>query len=158
MLAVLEQHGVRCVVIGGYAAVLAGADILTRDLDITPELDPANLERLANALAELHAAIRVPGEPPVPLPADARLLARAEILNLITDAGELDITASPDGTNGYPDLKHRARPAPGHTADCVTIAALEDIIRSKTAAGRAKDLQGLPALQTALDRERRHDH
>ncbi len=45
--------------------------------------DQANLQRLADALDELHAAIRVrSGEPPVPLPADPRLLARAEILNL----------------------------------------------------------------------------
>ena len=48
-------------------------------------------------------------EPPVPLPADLRLLARAEILNLTTDAGDLDITTQPDGTHGYEDLK-QARP------------------------------------------------
>ena len=32
--------------------------------------------------------------------------------------------------------------------------ALEDIIRSKTAAGRAKDLATLPQLRAALDRRR----
>ena len=65
--------------IGGYAAVLAGIDVVTRDIDITPATDQSTLERLAAALDELHAAIRIcPGEPPVPLPADPRLLARAE--------------------------------------------------------------------------------
>ncbi len=42
----LARHEVQCVVIGGYAAVLAGIDVVTRDIDITPATDQANLERL----------------------------------------------------------------------------------------------------------------
>jgi hypothetical protein len=69
ILQVLARHQVQCVVIGGYAAVLAGVDIVTRDIDITPATDQANLQRLADALDALHAAIRVrAGEPPVPCP------------------------------------------------------------------------------------------
>ena len=66
ILEVLARHQVQCVVIGGYAAVLAGIDIVTRDIDITPAVEPDNLQRLAHALSELHAAIRVrAGETPV---------------------------------------------------------------------------------------------
>jgi hypothetical protein len=43
ILAVLARHQVRCVVIGAYAAVLAGIDIVTRDIDIIPATDEANL-------------------------------------------------------------------------------------------------------------------
>jgi len=71
-------------VIANYAGMLAGADVSTQDVDITPSTAPENLERLASALAELKAGIRVEGEPLVPLPADARLLASAEIWNLTT--------------------------------------------------------------------------
>jgi len=46
-------------VIGAYAAVLAGVEIVTGRVDITPATDPANLERLAAALEELHATMRV---------------------------------------------------------------------------------------------------
>jgi len=155
ILEVLARHQVQCVVIGGYAAVLAGIDIVTRDIDITPAVEPDNLQRLADALSELHAAIRVrAGEPPVPLPADPRLLARGEIWNLATDAGDLDITTRPDGTNGYEDLKDGAyrQPLPGGLH--IPIASLQDIIRSKTAAGRAKDLAALPQLRAALERQR----
>ena len=147
ILEVLARHDVHCVVIGGYAAVLAGIDVVTRDIDITPATDQANLERLARALHELNAAIRArPDEPPVPLPAEPRLLARTEILNLTTDAGELDITSQPDGTRGYEDLKQRAHRQPLGGGLHVAIASLEDIIRSKTAAGWAKDLATLPQL------------
>ena len=55
--------------IGAHAAVLPGVEIVTRDIDNTPATDPANLERLAAALDELHAAIRVrAGERPIPSP------------------------------------------------------------------------------------------
>jgi len=153
ILQVLARHEVRCVVIGAYAAVLAGVEIATRDVDIVPATDHVNLERLAAALDELHAAIRVSaGEPPVPLPADARLLARTEILNLTTDAGELDITRRPSGTDGYDDLKQGAQYQALGQGLQIAIASLEDVIRSKIAAGRAKDLASLPQLQAALDR------
>jgi hypothetical protein len=155
ILEALARHQVQCVVIGGYAAVLAGIDIVTRDIDITPATDHANLQRLADALSELHAAIRVrAGEPPVPLPADPRLLARTEILNLTTDGGDLDITTRPDGTDGYEDLKQDAHRQPLGAGLNIAIASLQDIIRSKTAAGRAKDLATLPQLRAALERQR----
>lgn len=154
ILEVLARHQVRCVVIGGYAAVLAGIELVTRDIDITPAPDDANLKRLADALEELHAAIRVPNEPPIPLPAHPRLLVRSEILNLATDAGDLDITTQPDGTGGYEDLRRHAYEHPLGEGLQIAIASLEDIIRSKTAAGRAKDLATLPQLRAALDRQR----
>lgn len=152
MLEVLARHEVRCIVIGGYAAVLAGVDVVTRDIDITPDPDPDNLKRLAAALAELHAAIRLPSEPPIPLPPDPRLLAATEILNLTTDAGELAITTRPDGTTGYDDLAQDAHSQTLPGGLTIATASLRDIIRSKTAAGRAKDRAALPHLRAALQR------
>jgi hypothetical protein len=155
ILEVLARHEVRCVVIGAWAAALWGVEIVTRDIDITPASDKANLQRLARALQNLHAAIRVrAGEQPVPLPADPGLLARAQILNLTTDAGELDITVRPDGTDGYEDLRRTASRHPLGGGLHIAIASLEDVIRSKTAAGRAKDLAALPQLRAALERRR----
>jgi transcriptional regulator with XRE-family HTH domain len=89
---------------------LRGVDLATEDVDITPATTAENLERLARALADLGAAIRVPAEPPVPLPADPRLLAKAEIWNLTTRYGNLDITTRPSGTHGYDDLHRNADP------------------------------------------------
>ncbi len=51
-LDVLARHGVEFVVVGGVAAVLAGAPISTFDLDIVPARSPANLARLLSALTE----------------------------------------------------------------------------------------------------------
>ena len=155
ILAALARHKVACVVIGNYAGLLHGVDLATEDVDITPAASAENFERLATALAELGAAIRVPREPPVPLPTDGRLLATAQIWNLTTRFGNLDITTRPSGTEGYEDLERNADPRPVATGLQIDVASLGDIIRSKTAAGRAKDLAALPQLRAALDRQRK---
>ena len=62
-----------------------------------------------------------------------------------TDAGDLDVSFVPTGTGGYADLaEHVAR----FDLDGVVapVAALLDIIRSKTAANRPKDQASLPIL------------
>ena len=95
-----------------------------------------------------------PPSPPVPLPADPRLIANAEIWNLTTRYGNLDITARPSGTYGYDDLHRNADTQSVSTGLRIEVATLQDVIRSKSAAGRAKDLASLPGLHAALERER----
>jgi hypothetical protein len=56
ILAALNNRGVRYVVIGAFAAIAQGAPIeATYDIDVTPQRDPENLERLSLALRDLYA-------------------------------------------------------------------------------------------------------
>lgn len=72
-------------------------------------------------------------------------------LNLITRFGPLDISLKPSGTDGYDDLAAAA--VEFTLADTsVPTASLDDIVRSKTAAGRAKDNLALPVLLRFLRR------
>ena len=68
------------------------------------------------------------------------------IWNLVCDAGDFDICFRPSGIpDGYATLEpraHRVRIADNE----VSVADLDDVIRSKEAAGRPKDLQVLPVL------------
>lgn len=133
-----------------------GSDLpRTTDADITPATDAINLNRLADALQELSARLRVEGEPRgVPAPLDADTLAARPVLTLLTDHGPLDISMIPEGTGGYADLATRAvRLAIGDHPG-VRVADLADVIASKQAAGRAKDLRQLPSLRRLLDRLR----
>ncbi len=59
----------------------------------------------------------------------------------------------PSGTSGFPDLSERAEEFEigGHL---VRVATLEDVIRSKEAAGRPKDRMALPALRLLLEKRR----
>lgn len=150
LFACLDRHGVRYVLIGGLAAVLHGSPLPTLDADICPSRDHDNLDRLAGALEELDARIRtsdVAGG--VAFPRDAVFLARVDLLNLVTRAGDLDVAFAPAGTGGYADLSVRAVPMIilGLT---VAVAALEDVIRSKEAANRPKDRRMLPVLHELL--------
>ena len=150
LFACLERHGVRYVLIGGLAAVLHGSPLLTMDADICPGRDPENLAHLGAALGELDARIRTADTPDgVPFPGDAAFLERVELLNLITQAGDLDLAFTPAGTSGFSDLSARAMPMiiRGVT---VSVAALEDVIRSKEAANRPKDHRTLPVLHQLL--------
>jgi hypothetical protein len=152
ILATLDRHGVRYVLIGGLAAVLHGADHLTTDVDVAPEESRDNLVRLSLALTELDAKIRVSGEPDgVPFDHSAETLGRVAVWNLETDLGDLDITFVPSGTAGYDDLVRDAEVMTVRGIR-VSVASLADVIRSKEAAGRARDRAVLPGLRELLAR------
>lgn len=155
IMAVLDRHGVRYVLVGGLAAVLHGAAHLTTDVDVVPEDGRENLARLSGALHELHARIRVLGESDgVPFDHSAESLGRVSIWNLVTDLGDLDITFVPSGTRGYRDLERDAEVMTVRGIS-VPVASLADVIRSKEAAGRARDRAVLPALRELLARQQR---
>jgi len=148
----LARHQVEFVLIGALAARLQGFPRFTRDADITPARGSTNLARLAAALRELHA--RIYTEPiPEGLAFDCspQMLARADIWNLVTKAGRLDLAFNPSGTTGFADLaSHAVRfDVYGHT---LLAARLEDIIRSKEAAGRPQDKQDVEVMKEMLKR------
>ena len=156
VFSVLDQHAVDYVLIGGLAAVLHGSTAMTNDADILPESDPANFERLGAALGELEARLRVDGNPDgVAFEPHPSLIASMAMLNLTTRCGDLDLTFTPAGLDGYGGVRERSVVFEVGGLR-IHVAALADIIRSKTAAGRAKDHATLPilhALQEELERE-----
>jgi hypothetical protein len=156
LLAALAAADVRFVLIGGMAAILHGDVGVTVDLDVVPEREPENLERLALALRALGARIRTQGEPEG-LAFDCssaflRLLAPDAILNLTTRSGDLDLTFRPSGTHGYADLRREAVEIEAADGLRILVASLADVIRSKEAANREKDRLALPRLRRLLDR------
>lgn len=166
----LNRHWVRYVVIGGYGAVLHGSLLTTGDIDITPDTSADNLARLADALIELGARLRVHGaRDPVEVALGAEAFRGCTTMTLRTDAGDLDIALRPDappsaagGPVSHFDYDRLARdallvemPMP------VPVASLDDIIASKETAGRQKDLERLPELyrlRDALDARRAVRH
>ena len=153
MVEVLVRHGVRFVVIGAFAAIVHGSPLRTADIDVTPSLDRENLERLGGALRELEARLRVPGIPEgLQFDPMADTLGRGTVWTLTTKHGDLDLAFLPSGTDGYEDLLRSAeRTMMGQVE--VSVASLADIIRSKEAAGREKDLASLPVLRKLLARQ-----
>src|SRR5436305_4610311 len=105
LLRVLLRHEVEFFVVGGVAAQLEGAPILTFDLDVLYDRAPENLARLLAALRELKARYRDPAgrhiEP------DAAKLATLRMHLLLTELGALDVLGSIGNGLTYGDLVDR---------------------------------------------------
>jgi hypothetical protein len=147
-LGVLTDHGVRFVLVGGFAAVIHGSPYVTTDVDVVPERSQENLRRLSDALRAMHARVWTAAEPEgVPFDHDARSLGESNVWNLVTDHGRLDLTFVPSGTDGFEDLDRDALHLSILGVE-VDVASLADGIRSKEAAGREKDR---PVLRRILE-------
>lgn len=151
----LTEHDVAFILIGGFAAVVHGSPLLTRDVDVVPDPDHDNLTRLSACLRSLEARIRNGDDEPLPFAHDATSLAGSVFWNLSTKHGDLDISFRPSGTDGFEDLRQDAITIVLGGSP-VLLASLADVIRSKDAANRDKDHRALPVLRKLLDEQRRN--
>ncbi len=143
LLRELVQAGVEFVVIGGAAAVLHGAPITTRDLDIVPERSPANSERLAGVLRALGATVRDPAGRQIE-PRVEWFRGPGQIL-LSTRLGPLDVLGSLHDGRGYLELAPRAVLLRNEEIT-IRVIDLPALIEIKIGAGRAKDRLLVPML------------
>ena len=121
--------------------------------EVTP-----SLERLAGALIELGARPRAPEPGGIPFTIEPDVLGDSEMWTLTTAAGDLDICFAPLGTKGYDDLRREASRERLGRDLTVDVASLRDVIRSKEATGRDKDLAQLPLLRRTLEQIRAAEH
>jgi hypothetical protein len=151
-----DRHGVEHLIVGGVAANLHGAIRPTGDLDALTRATRQNFDRVAGALLELGAFLRVgrlsdDEARKLPVVIDATMLAQSQISTWRTDAGDLDILHSiPDREGhrvGYDELATRAHEIRTDTGIVLLVAALDDIIASKEWTDRPKDRDALPELR-----------
>jgi hypothetical protein len=147
LLGRLARAEVDFVVVGGVAVAFQGYGRATKDLDITYATDRENLGRLAAVLVAVHARLRGVAED-VPFVADERTLARTRLLTLDTDDGGLDLLAQPPGAPRYATMRDRADRV-DLDGLVIAIAALDDLLAMKRAAGRPQDLADIEALEVA---------
>ena len=155
IFATLNLQAVRYVVIGGMAGNLRGTPDVTNDLDICYERSDRNLERLAAALHDLGARLRVArDDTPVRFPIDARSLRLGDTFTFTTDAGDLDVLGTPSGTDGFSDLAAGSTTFEVADGLLVDVASVDDLMRMKQASGRTKDrlhLEHLAALREEIE-------
>jgi hypothetical protein len=148
-LRALVEGKVRFVIIGGIAGRLWGSPTVTNDLDICYAHDAVNLRRLAAVLSALHARLRGV-DADVKFEIDERALALGDHFTMVTDAGNLDVLATPAGTRGFDQLMRTAEKVDLDGLS-VYVASLEDLIDMKRAAGRLKDRIELEVLGALLE-------
>jgi predicted nucleotidyltransferase len=142
---ILYDASLEFVVIGGAAMHLQGSAYVTKDVDFCYSRTPDNMKRLATSLAPYHPRLR--GAPAdLPFTFDARTIAQGMNFTLTTDLGDLDFLGEVTGLGGYKEVK-AAADMQIIDGIPVLVLSLSGLIKSKKAAGRAKDLYVLPELE-----------
>jgi uncharacterized nucleotidyltransferase DUF6036 len=130
VFASFQEHQVRYIIIGGIAAVLHGVPRATFDLDILIEASSANAQRLLDALAHANFAT-------------ASLITADELMaheiTVFKDRVRIDVQTSTPGIQFEDAWQNRI--VMSYQGQEFYVASKEDLIASKRAAGREKDLE-----------------
>lgn len=147
LLRALIRHRVDFFVVGGVAAQLEGAPILTLDLDVLYDRAPANLDRLLAALRELEAHYRDLAHRHIE--PDRTRLETHRLHNLLTALGALDCLGTVGAGLTYQDLLDRTVVYElGESR--VRVLELAAVIETKEQVNRDKDRAALPVLRQTL--------
>lgn len=153
----LAEARIEYVLIGGMAVNAHGVIRATKDVDICPSPDPANLDRLAELLAlwdVRQLGVGDGGFAPDELPFDPRRaddLAHGGNFRLQTPLGVLDLMQWIPGIesdHAYDHLASGAQIARAFDVD-IKVCSLSDLRAMKESAGRPRDLQDLTDLAAA---------
>jgi hypothetical protein len=130
VLSTIRKHRVRALLMGGQACILYGAAEFSRDIDLVILADEKNLERLMNALVELHA------EPEYFPALGLDVLERGHACHFRVHVREaegirLDVMATLRGCDPFSRLWQRRRrirlPGPGW----ITLLNVTDLVQAK---------------------------
>ena len=131
---IFAKHKVEFMFIGKSGAILLGYPSTTQDVDLFPKKDAENGEKIVKALRELDFEIsdKIAGE----------IIKGVDFVQLKTGPFDLDLVFAPDGIDSFDEAKKRMLIIEGFP-----VANIRDIIASKKASGREKDLLDLPLLE-----------
>jgi hypothetical protein len=148
LIEALHEHEVRFVVVGGVAVAAHGYVRATADLDLVPEHERDNLERLAHALRSLDATLPEAGGAPFDLGRHLGELMKRRNFSLDTRLGGIDVIQDVPGLSSFSTLDEDAVETDVLGVP-VRICSLAELRRMKQATGRAQDLADLEHLPDA---------
>ena len=131
---IFAKHSVEFLFIGKSGAIILGYPAATQDVDIFPEKSVENGQRLVTALRELE--FKIDDE------TSAQIIKGVDFVQLKQGPFDLDLVFAPDGIENFAEAKKRSV-----LIEQFPVANIRDIIASKKASGRAKDLNDLPLLE-----------
>jgi hypothetical protein len=146
LLNVLNDHGARFVVIGGVAVAAHGYLRATEDLDMVPDPDRENLDRLIDALGSLDATLPTAGGRPFDVGGDRGSLYRGGNVTADTRFGGVDIVQLARGVPSYSILERDAVESDvlGVPVRICSLARLREMKAAQNRAQDRADLENLP--------------
>ena len=137
-------EGVEYLFIGRSGAILLGYPGITQDVDLFVEKSGANGRRIVAALERLGF--------PLDAPLRADILRGRDFVQIKSGPFDLDLVFAPDGIASFAEARSRRI-----VHENFPVASLGDIIASKRASAREKDLIELPLLERfRVEYERLH--
>jgi len=149
----LNDAGVEYVVIGGVAAVLHGAELTTKDVDICTPLQGANLKCIFNAVDPLNPRVRMRPDL-MKVPEHVWQMPDLKNLYLLTDLGIIDMLGDVPGVGDYNQVREHSEPADFGEGVAGRLLSLDALILAKRAAGRPKDLEHLRNLEVVRNEKK----
>jgi predicted nucleotidyltransferase len=140
----LYTVSLEAVLIGNAAAALHGAPVTTVDFDFLIRKTPRNMAKLKNVAKALGATILRPYYPA----SDLHRVVRDD------DGLQVDFMATIHGVRSFAGLRDRATRVEIGGAP-ILVASLADVIKSKRAAKRPRDLAVIDILETTLEERSR---
>jgi len=135
----IRDEKLEVILVGNAAAALRGAPVTTDDFDFMFRPTPRNLDKMARVAQALGATV---SQPEYPISRFYRI-SNLEVGLLIDMMGRLD------GVKSFESLRSRAEEIFFGDVS-LKVADLRDVIKSKRAARRPKDLATLPVLEETL--------
>jgi hypothetical protein len=132
------RWNVRYLFLGKSAAILMGFPDTTQDVDLYPQRSTDNGERLVQALLELGFQLTDRDKDGI--------RAGKDFVQLKNGPFDVDLIFAPDGIEQFEDAWKRHLEIEGFP-----LCHLDDIIASKRAANRRKDIESLPRLVAFRD-------
>lgn len=145
----LGQADVRYVLVGGLAVNAWGYLRATRDVDLVPDPEAENLERLDSVLRDLGGRVEVAGRLLDPT-AIKTFLGSGDRALVVTDFGQVDVLQGLPQVPPYSSLDVRAKTVEIDGLE-VRVCSLEDLLQMKRASDRPRDRDDLEALEAGRD-------
>jgi len=137
LLAQINQESLEAVIVGNAAGALQGAPVTTLDVAFMIRDTPANMEKLKRIAIAKEAVMNRPFEP------------ASRMIRLLGHDFQADFLVQMDGVKSFESLRARAEVMKIGSKEA-WVASLEDVVKSKKAANREKDLASLPLLEKTL--------
>jgi hypothetical protein len=144
LLSVFQSHGVRYLIVGGYAVIFHAQPRFTKDLDIFVQADPVNARAIYAALAEFGA--------PLENIRPEDFADRNSFFRFGNDPHGFDILPSIPGVDFDTAWGRRV----GGVLDAATgltacFISKDDLIATKLASGRVRDLADVEDIRKAAE-------
>ena len=148
LLSAFQSHGVKYLVVGGFAVIYHSQPRFTKDMDLFIKADPANARATYGALEEFGAPLEgIRPEDFTDLTSFFRFGREPRGFDILPSIPGVDFDAAWERR-----VEIVVDPATGLKANFISA---DDLIASKLASGRARDLADAEAIRKAMESQQR---